>query len=100
MAAQHPDEAALSDPVATINRAELNTALNRVVAGLRATVGVCDPPVVAVIGENSVYTVMAHVGSMYAGVSPVPVNPGLTVEEACYLVTDSRAAAIIAGPAT
>jgi len=54
----------------------------------------------AVMGENSTGTVVAHLGALSAGVSSVPVARYLGVDEVAYILADSGAGAVLSSEAT
>src|SRR5947208_14225003 len=54
----------------------------------------------AVMGENSADTLVAHLGALSAGVSSVPVPRYLGVEEVAYILADSGAGAVLCSDAT
>ena len=53
---------------------------------------------VAVYAENSIETVLAHLGGLLAGASTVPVNFHLNVEETAYILADSHSSMLFVGP--
>jgi long-chain acyl-CoA synthetase len=53
-----------------------------------------------VFAENSAETVIAHLGALFAGASSVPVNFHLNAEELEFILSDSAAAVVLAGPET
>jgi len=55
---------------------------------------------VAVFAENSSETVLSHIAALFAGISTVPVNFHLKVEELAYILADSGAKALFVGPET
>ena len=55
---------------------------------------------VAVLAENSVETVLAHLGGLLAGASTVPVNFHLNADEVAYILEDSGARVLFVGPET
>ena len=96
-AAERPDEVALQDGQIALTWPELNAALNRVANGLRAMpLGAARR--VAVFAENSVETVLAHLGGLLAGASTVPVNFHLNADEVAYILRDSGASVLFVGP--
>ncbi|MEW6472623.1 MAG: AMP-binding protein [Actinomycetota bacterium] len=54
----------------------------------------------AVMGENSVDVLVAHLGALAAGVSSVPVPRYLGAEEAAHILTDSGAGALLTSDTT
>lgn len=94
---ERPDEVAVRDERVALGWAEVNDTLNRVANRLRAA-GLGPARRVAVYAENSAETVFAHLGGLLAGVSTVPVNFHLTAEETAYILRDSHAEIVFAGP--
>ncbi len=99
LAAARPDEVALRAEGAVLDWAEVNDALNRVVNGL-AALDLGPDHRVAVLADNSAETVLAHLGSLLAGASTVPVNFHLKVDEVAFILEDSRARVLFVGPET
>src|SRR5215210_1403155 len=54
----------------------------------------------AVMGENSTATLVAHLGALSAGVSSVAVARYLTVDDVAYILADSGAGAVLSSEAT
>ena len=52
------------------------------------------------LAENSVETVLAHLGGLLAGASTVPVNFHLNADEVAYILGDSGARVLFVGPGT
>ena len=52
------------------------------------------------LAENSVETVLAHLGGLLAGASTVPVNFHLNADEVAYILADSGARVLFVGPGT
>ena len=99
LASRAPDEVALRDDDVALGWAEVNDILNRVVNGLgRLDLG--PDRRVAVFAENSVETVLAHLGGLLAGASTVPVNFHLNADEVAYILEDSGAQVLFVGPET
>jgi acyl-CoA synthetase (AMP-forming)/AMP-acid ligase II len=96
-ARERPDEVALRDDRVALGWAEVNDILNRVSNGLHA-LDLGPAQRVAVYAENSVETVLAHLGGLLAGASTVPVNFHLTADETAYILRDSAAAIVFTGP--
>ena len=96
-ATERPDEIALRDDRVSMTWVEVNEVLNRVANALH---GIDLGPTrrVAVYAENSVETVLAHLGGLLAGVSTVPVNFHLNAEEAAYILRDSQSQVVFVGP--
>ena len=92
-----PDEVALRDDRVALGWAEVSATLDRVINALHATpLGAARR--VAVYAENSVETVLAHLGGLLAGASTVPVNFHLTADEVAYILRDSQTAVLFVGP--
>jgi long-chain acyl-CoA synthetase len=93
------DEVALRDADTTLTWAELDRTLNRSVGALLAR-DLGPERRVAVFAENSAQTVIAYVTAILAGASAVPVNHRFTAGELAYILEDSGARHLFAGPAT
>lgn len=99
LARDRPDEIAIRDANRTLTWAEVGDVLNRVANNaLRADLGTHRR--VAVFAENAAETALAHLGCLLGGASTVPVNFHLTAEEAAYILDDSDARLLFAGPET
>ena len=96
-ARKRPDEVALQDGQIALTWPDLNAALNRVANGLRA-MPLGTSRRVAVFAENSVETVLAHLGGLLAGASTVPINFHLNADEVAYILRDSGASVLFVGP--
>lgn len=79
--------------------AELEARANRVAHALRAE-GVAVGDRVAVLLERGPLTVPALLGVLKSGAAYVPVDPGYPAERIAFLLRDSRARAVLTGPAT
>ena len=99
LASERPDEVALRDDAVTIGWGQVNDTLNRVVNGL-GELDLGPDRRVAVLAENSVETVLAHLGGLLAGASTVPVNFHLNADEVTYILEDSGARVLFVGPET
>jgi long-chain acyl-CoA synthetase len=99
LAADRPDQVALRDDDVVLGWAQVNDTLNRVVNGL-ADFDLGPDRRVAVLAENSVETVLAHLGGLLAGASTVPVNFHLNADEVAYILQDSGAQVLLVGPGT
>ena len=99
LAAERPDEVALRDDDVALRWAQVNDVLNRVVNGL-GDFDLGPDRRVAVFAENSVETVLAHLGGLLAGTSTVPVNFHLNADEVAYILQDSGARVLFVGPGT
>ncbi|QCQ90911.1 AMP-binding protein [Rhodococcus sp. SGAir0479] len=92
-----PGEVALRDSRTELSWTDVDRVVNRVADGLHG-LDLGPDRRVAVFARNSVETVLAHVGIVHAGCSPVPTSFHLTAPELAYILTDSRAAALFVGP--
>src|SRR6266508_1546205 len=99
LATERPAQVALRDDDVTLTWTQVNDVLNRVVDGLRS-LDLGPDSRVAVLAENSVETVLAHLGGLLAGASTVPVNFHLNADEVAYILRDSGAKALFVGPET
>ncbi len=99
LAGERPAEVALRDDSVALNWTQVNDILNRVVNALdRLDIG--PDHRIAVLAENSVQTVLAHLGGLLAGASTVPVNFHLKADEVAFILEDSGARALFVGPQT
>ena len=96
-AVERPQEIGLQDGRFALTWPELNESLNRVANGLRR-MDLGTRRRIAVFAENSVETVLAHLGGLLAGASTVPVNFHLNADELAYILSDSEAVVLFAGP--
>jgi len=96
-AASHPNDIAVSDGHVALNWVELNTTINKMVNALNS-VDLGPSRRVAVFAENSVETAMAHLATLHAGGSSVPVNFHLNAEEVAFILGDSDSRLLFAGP--
>ncbi|MDH6678972.1 long-chain acyl-CoA synthetase [Rhodococcus sp. LBL1] len=92
-----PDEIALRDGRVEMSWPDVDAAVNRIANALRAS-RLGPERRVAVFARNSAETILAHVGIIHAGCSPVPASFHLTAPELAYILEDSRAAALFVGP--
>jgi long-chain acyl-CoA synthetase len=93
-AARRPDHPALITPETTLTWAELDA---RVDAAARRLVMLARPGErVAIVLGNSIDFVVTHYGVLRAGRVAVPLNPGYTADELDYVITDCRAAVVVA----
>jgi long-chain acyl-CoA synthetase len=99
LAADRPDEAALTDPSGALGWAEVGDALNRAANAL-AALDLGPQRRVAVFAENASETALAHLGGLLAGASTVPVNFHLTADETAYILRDSESRVLFVGPET
>src|SRR2546423_9115593 len=81
-----------------LSPAELDDLVGRAVTAIDA-LGL-DGRRLAVMGENSAGTIVAHLGALAAGVSSVPVPRYLGVDEVAYILADSAAGALLCSGAT
>lgn len=97
-----PDEIAVRDDRTALTWRELDDRLLRVANAIRSLPGFADDPHqrIAVFAENAVETLLAHLGGLLAGASTVPVNFHLNEAEVAYILGDSGALAVLAGPET
>ncbi|MCP9957574.1 amino acid adenylation domain-containing protein [Streptomyces sudanensis] len=99
-AARTPDRTAVVAADGTaLTFAELEARANRVAHALRAE-GVAVGDRVAVLLERGPLTVPALLGVLKSGAAYVPVDPGYPAERIAFLLRDSRARAVLTGPAT
>ncbi|HEV7862764.1 MAG TPA: AMP-binding protein [Acidimicrobiia bacterium] len=88
----------LVDDQRCLSRAEVDHLVGRAVTAIDE-LGLAGRRL-AVMGENSADTVIAHLGALSAGVSSVPVPRYLGVDEIAYILRDSGAGALLSGAAT
>jgi len=96
-AAADPDGWALTDGTESLNWADLNVVLNRVVNAVLGT-DLGPDRRVAVMAQNSAQAAIAHLAVIYAGASVVPVNWQLRPAEASHILRDSAARLVLASP--
>jgi long-chain acyl-CoA synthetase len=90
---------AVRAPGELITWGQLNSRVNRAVhVLLEADLG--PDRRVAVFAENSIETAVAHLATIFAGASVVPVNVHLRPEEAAYILANCGARLVFAGPGT
>lgn len=99
LAEAKPDDWALRDGRYAIAWGEVYESLNRFVNGL-SQLDLGEARRIAVFAENAIETALAHLGGLIAGASVVPVNFHLTAPEVAYILNDSRARVVFAGPET
>ncbi|GIM92374.1 long-chain acyl-CoA synthetase [Paractinoplanes toevensis] len=93
-AARRPDHPALITPETTLTWAELDA---RVDAAARRLVMLARPGErVAIVLGNSIDFVVTYYGVLRAGRVAVPLNPGYTADELDHVITDCRAAVVVA----
>lgn len=96
-ALEAPDEVALRDSRTELSWLDVDRVVNRIAHTLHG-LDLGPDRRVAVFARNSVETVLAHVGIMHAGCSPVPTSFHLTAAELAYILADSRASVLFVGP--
>jgi len=95
LAAADPDRAAIVDDDGRVRtRAELDTHVNRLVSGLRAS-GLDVGATVAIMAGNQIELFEVVLAASHAGWTVVPVNWHWVAEELAYVLADSGAAALI-----
>ncbi|BBZ35071.1 AMP-binding protein [Mycolicibacterium confluentis] len=98
-AQQVPDQVAITDGTTSWTWAQLNDVLNRTTNWLLAQ-DIQPDQRVAVLGENSVHTALAHLAVTYAGLSAVPVNFHLTADEVGYILRDAAVHTVLCSART
>ncbi|MFF8812378.1 amino acid adenylation domain-containing protein [Streptomyces pactum] len=97
-AARTPDRTAvIAADGTTLTFAQLDARANRVAHALRAR-GIAPGDRVAVLLERGPLTVPALLGVLKSGAAYVPVDPGYPADRIAFLLTDSRARAVLTGP--
>ncbi|RVW03443.1 AMP-binding protein [Rhodococcus spongiicola] len=91
------DEVALRDSRVEMSWTDVDRMVNRVANALRE-LDLGPDRRIAVFARNSAETILAHVGIIYAGCSPVPASFHLTAPELAYVLENSGAAALFVGP--
>jgi acyl-CoA synthetase (AMP-forming)/AMP-acid ligase II len=94
---ERPHALALSDERVSLSWRDLDDLLNR---HTNALLAIAELERIAIFANNSAELLVAHLAGLQAGLSTVPTNSHLTVEELTYILRDSRAGAIFAGPET
>ncbi|SEJ66153.1 long-chain acyl-CoA synthetase [Sphingobium sp. AP50] len=94
-----PNDLALADERQRITWNTLDPLVNRIVNGLRAA-GLSSEGRAAVFASNCVENALVYIGALEAGVSTVPINFHLTVDELTYILRDSQAEILFVGPDT
>ncbi|OUC77992.1 AMP-binding protein [Gordonia lacunae] len=97
-ASADPDALALSDDSAALTWQTVATSLERLTGALRAVAPSPDDRI-AIVGENRVETLLAHVAAIGAGIGAVAVSRQLTAREMADQFADAGCAAVITGPA-
>jgi long-chain acyl-CoA synthetase len=90
---------ALRDDRVDLTRSEVTEILHRIGNGLQSMY-LGPERRVAVFAENSAETLLAYAGVLLAGCSVVPVGFHLGVDEVTYILRDSEAGLVLAGPET
>ncbi|BBY54938.1 AMP-binding protein [Mycobacterium koreense] len=93
-----PTGIAVTDGVTEWTWRQLNTVLNQTVNWLVDTVA--PGRRLAVAAANSTHTALAHLAGTYAGLSVVPINHALGVDEMAYLLADSAAEVVLCSART
>ncbi len=91
------DEVAIRDALTVLSWREVDDLVNRVITTLYES-GFEPGRRVAVLGENSVETVLAHLAGQLAGAATVPINFHLKVGEIEHILRDSGAQILLVGP--
>lgn len=99
LAAAGGERIALRDGHGARTWAEVNDTLNRATNALLA-LGLEPGARVAVFAENAAETLIAHLATLLAGASSVPINFHLTADEVAYILTDADAQVLFIGPET
>src|SRR4051812_11660273 len=87
---KHRSHRALIHGDRTWTYAELDSAACRCAAGLQ-NLGVSPGDRVALFTPNKLPFLIGHLGAMFAGAVPLPLNPRFTREEMRYFLTDGGA---------
>lgn len=99
MALTTPDAFALVDERRAISWRELDSLLNRAANRLLISrLGLGER--MGVFATNSVECAVAYLASLHAGISSVPINSHLTVDEVAQILIASSARILFAGPET
>lgn len=93
-----PDATALSDDTESLSWSRLADQVARL-TGRLLEVAPGPEDRVAVLGDNAVATMVAHLAGLRAGVGTVAASRQLTTRELVDLLTDAGAKAVISGPA-
>ena len=98
-AASTPDRVALRDYKTDIRQTvtfkELNQAMNRFASAARSN-GLEKDGRIALLGLNSAEYVISLYGSAKAGLTAVPINPGISAEDLIYVLNHSGASCLVA----
>ena len=98
LAAERPDEVALRDDARGARLGARSTTSSTASSTALGELDLGPDRRVAVLAENSVETVLAHLGGLLAGASTVPVNFHLNADEVAYILEDSGARVLFVGP--
>ncbi|MBI3839967.1 MAG: AMP-binding protein [Planctomycetia bacterium] len=79
-----------------VTYAELDAWARRCAAWLQA-LGVAPGDRVALFTADKLPFLVAHLGALYAGAAPLPLNPRYTREEMRYFLSDSEARVVVTG---
>jgi len=96
-AASHPTDVGVRDGRTALTWPQLNTLVNKIVNAINAS-DLGPSRRVAVFAENSVETALAHLCTLHAGGSSVPVNFHLNADEVAYILKDSDTRLFFTGP--
>lgn len=99
LAERRADDLALCDERQRFTWKALDPVLNRVVNGLRSA-NLSPKGRAAVFASNCVENALVYIGALEAGISTVPINFHLTVDELTYILKDSGAEILFVGPDT
>jgi malonyl-CoA/methylmalonyl-CoA synthetase len=92
----HASRPAITDPDRVVTYGELDTEARRWAGRLQAR-GVVPGDRVALYTADKLPFLFSHLGVLYAGAVPLPLNPRFTREEMRYFLSDSEARMVIAG---
>jgi long-chain acyl-CoA synthetase len=98
-AIHEPNVVALADERCSISWSDLDGILNRSANALLA-VGLPAGQRIGVFANNSAETVLAYLAGLHAGISSIPINFHLTVDEVAYILKDAEAGLLFVGPET
>ncbi len=93
-----PDRTIVSDGTATYSSAAFNERVNRLIDANRKA-GVTAGDALAVYASNSADYVTVTTAASLGGVSPVPVNVHLQIDEVAYILGNAAVKALFVGPA-
>ncbi len=94
-----PDEVALSDERTSLTWVQLADQLDRAAAAMLLLAPDVDQRV-AVLGDNTVETIVAHAAGLIAGVGTAATSRQLTAQEMADQWTDCNAVAAVSGPSS